>query len=188
MKNKIISNIYSKISYKKIFIGFIFTLFFVSCVKPIPKHRRVYVEAEVVKIFYSKEYCRIKFKDSLGNEHIGSTMHIIRNLKLGEKYWMAYDKDDIDNVNIYYSAPIITDSLNYSNSKAIITKSYIGLNLNKNLNSYNCSFIYKHKGRRYKRFQQLVDKTIKEGDTVEILINKNRPKIAYIKGNSTITK
>jgi hypothetical protein len=188
MENKIISNFYSKTSFNKIFIGFIVTLFFVSCVKPISKHRRVYVEAEVIKIFYSKEYCRVKFNDSLGNEHIGSTKHIIRNLKLGEKYWMAYDKDDIDKINIYYTAPIITDTLNYSNSKAIITNTYVGHNLNKNLNSYNCSFIYKYKGNRYKRFQQLVDGKIKKGDTVDILINKDRPKIAYIKGNSAITK
>ncbi len=171
-------------SLRVFFISTVIIFVFSSCVKPIPKHRRIYTKGEIVKIFYNKEYCRIKFIDSLGNEIIGSYIHIFRGLKLGEKYTMAYDKDDIDNVNIYFTAPVIEDTLKYSNSKAIITRNSIAGHNNSNYSS----FIYRYNGSRYKRFQHLVDRNIKKGDTVDILINKNRPEIAYVKGSNSITK
>ena len=170
-------------------IGALFTCVFLvlcfSCKKPIPMNRRVNVQGEIVKVFYlNSGSCRVKFKDTLGIDHIGYYIHKIPQLRLGEKYLISYDKNDIDEIKVHFTFPIITDSINYIHSKGIVTWDY----LNDFDNSNDCKFTYSYRGRRYKRYQMLVDKKIKKGDIVNILINKNRPEIAYIKGNKAITK
>jgi len=165
-------------------LTFLILIVLISCTEPISKHKRIYTKGEIVKIFHSKKSCNVKFLDTLKREHIGHYIHKIHELKIGEKYWIAYDKNDINNVNVYFTAPIIQDSLNYTSSRAIIVSN----NLDDFFNSNYCSYNYSYNGKRYKRYQHLVDKNIKEGDEVEVLINKNQPYIAYIKGSSAITK
>ncbi|MDN3643363.1 hypothetical protein QWY87_11670 [Lutimonas halocynthiae] len=170
-------------SHLRFIIPLLFLL--ISCTKPIPKNKRIYAKGEIVKISYHKSgSCNVKFYDSLQNEHIGHYIHKIHKLRIGENYWIAYDKNNIENVNVYFTAPIVQDSLNYISSQAMILSN----NLDEFFNSNYCSFSYSYNGKRYNRYQHLVNKSIKKGDNVELLINKNRPEIAYIKGSSAITK
>jgi len=85
---------------------------------------------------------------------------------------------------VYFTAPIIEDS-----SKYVTGKAYVKWNLIRKFdNSNHCRFVYTYLSREYKRYQKLVDKSIAEGDIVEIFINKEMPRIAYVKGNSSVTK
>jgi len=167
------------------FIALLTLVLLLACKKPIPKHKRIYAKGEIIKVFHSNSgSVRFKFKDTSNVERIGYYIHKISKLRIGEKYWIAYNKDDFEDVKVHFTAPIIEDTLKYTSSKAIITWDY----MNDFDNSNDCKFQYSYKGQRFRRYQMLVDKKIKEGDTVNIFINKERPYIAYIKGNSKITK
>ena len=151
---------------------------------PIPKSNRVYVIGEIVEVFPGKrKSCNVIFYDSLMNKYEAHYPNMIEKLQLGEQYKIAYDKNDFTNIDIYFSAPVIEDSLDFDLGTAIINKSVI----ENFYNSIYCSFNYKYKGRKYKRYQYVVDKEFLEiGDKVQVLINKNNPKIAYVKGSSGI--
>lgn len=108
----------------------------------------------------------------------------IRDVRVGEMYWLYYDKNDSNptRAEVYYTAPFIKDTLNYAEGKAYIytnaiDERYIG-----------CNFSYKYNGKKYHKYQRLVDLSVRKGDTVDVLINKNRPYIAYVKGSNAITK
>lgn len=167
------------------FIALLTLVLLLACKKPIPKHKRIYAKGEIIKILHSNSgSVRFKFKDTTNTERVGYYIHKISKLRVGEKYWITYNKDDIEDVKVHFTAPIIEDTLKYASSKAFVSWNH----LNDFFNSNDCKFNYSYKGKRYLRHQKLVDKKIKEGDTVSIFINKSRPDIAYIKGNSKITK
>jgi len=94
------------------------------------------------------------------------------------------NKTDIEDIDLFYTAPIIEDSSHYVLGKGYVTWTY----LDEYFNSNECRFVYNYKGEKYKRYQKLVDKKIKKGDQIDILINKFRHEIAYVKGNSAVTK
>lgn len=176
-------NLYRILRIILIFIIFLFN----SCTfGTIPENRRVYTVGEIEEIFpLKKGSCNVIFYDDLMKKHKAHYPNMINKLQLGEKYKIAYDKNDITYIDIYFSAPVIEDSLGFDLGIAIIDKS-----VTENFyNSNYCSFDYKYKGKTYKRYQYVVDKEFLEiGDTVQILINKNNPKIAYVEGSSGIKK
>ncbi|TKG93004.1 hypothetical protein EYV94_18715 [Puteibacter caeruleilacunae] len=159
------------------------TVFLWSCGR-IKKEDRVYVKGEIVKIFYSGGgACRVKFKDKSGVEHTSYNVESIEKLRHGEMYYTAYNKNDLDEVNVYFTAPIIRDSADYVEGKG-----YVRWNLLKKFdNSNHVRFIYSYSGREYMRYQKLVDKSVRKGDKVDILINRHNPKIAYVIKNCKIT-
>ncbi len=174
-----------KVNFKSLIIIVVLIIVSTSCTKRIPKENRVYVKGEVVKMYYSSSgSVKMKFHDKSNKEHIEYYLHKIEKLKLGEKYWIAYNKENIEEINVFFTAPIIEDSTKYINKKACVTWCY----QEDFDNSNDCRFEYTYYGTRYRRYQKLVDKNIKKGDLVDILVNKDRPSIAYVKGNCAITK
>lgn len=157
-----------------------------ACDSPfMPKNQRVYTKGEVIKIWYHKSgSVKVKYKDKQNNEHLGFYAAKIEKLQLGEKYWIAYNKNDLEKIDVFYTAPIIEDSSQY-----VLGKGHVIWNLIREyFNSNDCRFVYNYKGIKYKRYQKLVDKEVLKGDKLDILINKLKPEIAYVKGNSAITK
>lgn len=104
------------------------------------------------------------------------------DVKIGEEYWVAYNNKNFNEMNLFYTAPIIRDTSKYFEKKGIINWTYARKNKNET------RFTYFFNGKKYIRYQSLVDNKIKKGDTVNILINRDKPSIAYVKGNSSITE
>lgn len=178
------SNLGSKTAAKDLKIPMI--ILFFSCSGPyIPKEKRIYVKAEVVKIFHHNSGAvKMKYRDLSQKEYISQANNKIDELCVGEKYFIAYDKSNPSEISVFFTAPIIEDSTKYIKSSAIIT-----WNLERSyFNSNDCRFKYTYNGVRYKRYQKLVDKKVKKGDVIDIWINKNKPNIAYVDGNSAVTK
>jgi len=150
-----------------------------------PRNERVYTKGEIVKMWYNNSgSVRVKYYGKNKKEYIGFWGDKLEKLRLGEKYWIAYNKTDIEDIDLFYTAPIIEDSSHYVLGKGYVTWTY----LDEYFNSNECRFVYNYKGEKYKRYQKLVDKKIKKGDQIDILINKFRHEIAYVKGNSAVTK
>jgi hypothetical protein len=158
---------------------------FSSCEPYMEKQDRIYTKGEITKLFYrSSGSVEVRYVDSLGGVHSGIFGFKPYYLKVGEKYWCAYNKDNFDNFDLFFTAPIIEDTSSFILSKGYILSSRI----NNHTNSNDCEYSYIFNGEKHKRSQKLVDMKLKEGDKVDIFIYKTDPSIAYVKGNSAITK
>lgn len=155
-----------------------------SCLGPIPKSSRVYSTGEIVEVFPGKrKSCDVIFYDTLMNKHQAHYPNMIKKLQVGENFKIAYDKNDISNIDIFFTAPVIADSLDFYNGRAIVLSS-----VSENFYDSNyCSFNYKYNGMIYKRYQYVVNKNMNIGDSIDVLINRRNPKIAYVEGSSAIT-
>lgn len=165
------------------FVTFIFL--FGGCKKPyMPKNERIYVQGEIVRIWYRNQgLVRVTYETKNQEKHEGSWAKKIDKLVLGEKYYIAYNINNPEEINLFYTAPIIEDSIKYKEHTATI-------NSIERIDRYNydyCSFVYTIEGREYVRYQCVVDRTLEIGSLVSILYCKEKPWIAYVMGNSAIT-
>ena len=150
------------------------------------KELRVYEKGTIVQIRsqHKGESVLVSYTDHNNKKHISQFNAAPYSLRVSEKYWISYNKNSFEDVWVFWTAPIIDDTSKYELSTGYINRSWVSDFDNHN----SCGLVYEYKGKSYERELRLVDKTIKKGDKVEVLINKKRPSIAYVKGSSAITK
>ena len=99
-----------------------------------------------------------------------------RIYNVGEYYRIKYSKSNPEISEVDYTEPIIFDKINYENINGIITKIF------KNERLIILSFSYNYKNQKYDRdviLKQIGE--LKKEKQVEILVNKDNPKISYLK-------
>jgi hypothetical protein len=170
----------------KKFLVVVFCATLTSChFGPVPKERRMYTVGEIAAVKHLKQGgCDVIYKDSSMIIRQARYPNKFPGLQIGEKYKIAYDRDDYSYIDIYFTEPIIEDTLKYSEGKAFV-KTSVKENFYK---SNYCNFIYFYEGKRFDRFQYVVGRELKTGDSLRVLINREKPEIAYVKGSSTVTE
>lgn len=167
----------------KIFISLIIFHILISCTDAyLPKANRVYVPGEIVKISYlNGGSVQVKYKVGNGKELIGQSIDKLDKVRIGEKYWIAYDSTTTRVFSVFYTAPYVSDTSAYTHETAVIES----IEYNERFNYNYVSFIYK-KNKAYRRYQRVPSNNLKIGDKVNILVNRETPSISYIKGYSKI--
>jgi hypothetical protein len=99
-----------------------------------------------------------------------------RIFNIGEFYEIKYSKSNPEISEVDYTKPIIFNFNNYEIINGIVKKTYESERLSV------LSFEYYHLLKKYER--DVILKKIgklKEGTVIELLVNKNKPKISYLK-------
>lgn len=96
--------------------------------------------------------------------------------QLGEFFNLKYSIDKPSISEVIYSEPIIKDHNNYEEINGNILTIYSNEKVNV------IKFKYNYNGKMYKRGLHIKDITLfKENQNAKILVNKNNPKISYLK-------
>ena len=100
-----------------------------------------------------------------------------RIFNIGEFYRIKYSKSKPEISEVDYTKPIIFDKNLFDTIKGIITKTYESERLSV------LSFKYKYGNEKFDR-DVIVEKIgkLKKGNEINIVVNKNNPKISYMKG------
>jgi len=99
-----------------------------------------------------------------------------RKFNIGEFYEIKYSKSKPEISQVDYTSPIIFDNEDYELVDGVVTKTFE----NDRLSVLSFGYYYLHK--KYER-DVILEKIgeLKNGNEIEILVNKKKPKISYLK-------